>query len=105
MKPVDVAKAILAFPIDIAFLSFSFGAAALLYARPPGTIRDGTIREMFTALVAAVVLIAITTAFSKKSDNAFTIDRFKMMFLHVLVAYILSLVTLWGALNVHAALS
>jgi hypothetical protein len=32
VKAVDIAKAILAFPIDIAFLSFSFGAA-IIYAK------------------------------------------------------------------------
>jgi hypothetical protein len=99
IKPVDVAKAVLAFPIDIAFLAFSFGAA-LLYARPLGVMHTNGIRQMFVALVVAIILLVITTVFSKKSDNAFTLEKFKMTFLHVLVAYVLSFVAVWGAMNV-----
>jgi hypothetical protein len=100
MKPVDVAKAMLAFPIDIAFLAFSFGAA-ILYSRPPAQIANGTLRDMFIAIVAAIILLASTTAFSKKSGEAFTRERFVMTFVHIIPAYALSLLTLWAAL--HAA--
>jgi hypothetical protein len=81
LKPVDVAKAILAFPIDIAFLSFSFGAA-ILYARPIATMRQDTPRDMAMMIVVAVALLVITTTFAKKSDASFTLSHFGMMFLH-----------------------
>ncbi|MCA6120346.1 hypothetical protein J6500_00280 [Bradyrhizobium sp. WSM 1704] len=101
VKPVDVAKAILAFPIDIAFLSFSFGAA-ILYAKPPSTIHTGTVREMFVVLLLSIMVLMLCTVLAKKSDMAFTLNKFAMMFLLVILAYVVSIVAVWGALNVGA---
>ena len=101
VKPVDIAKAILAFPIDIAFLAFSFGAA-LLYAKPPSSIHIGTIREMFVILLLAVMILMICTVLAKKSDAAFTLNKFALMFLLVILAYLASMVAVWGALNIGA---
>jgi hypothetical protein len=95
LKAVDVTKALLAFPIDIAFLSFSFGAA-MLYARPVGSIAVGTI------LTFAIALLAVTTVFAKKSDQSFTLSKFGMTFVHVIVAYVLSFVAFWCAVNAGA---
>jgi hypothetical protein len=101
LKAVDLTKAIIAFPIDIAFLSFSFGAA-ILYSRPTSGMRADSLRDMFVALVVAVILLLITTVFSKKSDTAFTTYKKGMTFLHVLVAYLFSFGAMWGALHVGA---
>jgi hypothetical protein len=98
---VDVAKALLAFPVDIAFLSFSFGAA-LLYARPVSELHDSTLRQMFVALVIAIVLLVCTTLFSKKSDKAFTREQFIRTSIHILIAYLFSIAALVGAMNVSA---
>lgn len=101
VKPVDIAKAILAFPIDIAFLSFSFGAA-ILYAKPPSSIQIGTIREMFVVLLIAIIALMIITVLAKKSDAAFTLNKYALMFLLVILAYLASMAAIWGALSIGA---
>jgi hypothetical protein len=101
LDAVDVAKALLSFPVDIAFLSFSFGAA-LLYAKPVSEMHDGTVRNMFVALILAVILLVCTTVFSKKSDKAFTLERFWKSGFLVFVSYVFSFLALFGAMNVGA---
>lgn len=103
VKYLDVAKAVLAFPIDIAFLSLSFGAA-LLYSRPPSVLQDHTIRSMFIALFLTLVLVLLITVLAKKSDAAYNRARYFWTFGFFFVAYVLAAVTVWGALNVGALL-
>lgn len=98
VKYVDVAKALLAFPVDIAFLSLSFGSA-VLYAREPAGFQPETVRSMFTILLIALVLIFVVTVVTKKSDRAFTSDSYILTFVLFAAAYSLSALTFWGALN------
>ena len=101
LKAVDLAKAILAFPIDIAFLSFSFGAG-LLYMRPLGTLSQDDPQKMSAIIVITIILLAITTFLSRKSDNSFTLSKFGTSFFYVLLAYALSAGAFWGALHIKA---
>jgi hypothetical protein len=101
LKPVDVAKAILAFPIDIAFLSFSFGAA-FLYSRPITALTQDDPQKMASIIVGTIVLLAITTLFSRKSDDSFNVSKFGKAFLYVVFAYVLSAGAFWGALHIKA---
>lgn len=98
MKPVDVAKAVLAFPIDMAFLSFSF-AAAIVYSREDEVLHDLTLRGTIALVISSVIVLLLTTTFAKKSDAAFTLNRFVWMFCHVICAYVFSITAMLCALH------
>jgi hypothetical protein len=74
VKYVDVFKAFLNFPIDIAFLSFSFGSA-VLYGLPLTSMRADTVKTILTFVIACIVVSGIITLLCKKSDKAFTKDK------------------------------
>jgi hypothetical protein len=99
IKIVDALRALLVFPIDIAFLSFSFGAA-LLYAIPAQRIQSGNVRTMFIFLIIGLIGLILITVSAKKSEKLFVADNYKLMMFLSAVSYVLSLVGVWAALNV-----
>jgi hypothetical protein len=101
---LDVGKALLAFPIDIVFLSFSFGSG-LLYLMPSDQIRTGTIKSMFGLLVICICVALLTTFICRRSDAALTQSRYWICGLLFVVSYCISVVSIFGALGVRGFLT
>lgn len=74
ISKVDAMKAFLAFPIDVAFLSMSFGAAVLAGLGKPGG-RTISATGVLVFAVACITVAIITTMFCKRSDRAFDLDK------------------------------
>jgi hypothetical protein len=74
VKKVDIAKALIVFPIDIVFLSFSFGAAVLysIHAKSPAmpTVKEAVLFTICCCLAAAfVALLCKISGKAFESDN------------------------------------
>jgi hypothetical protein len=71
---IEVTKALLAFPIDLTFLSLTFGVAmiVLLQSRPRDSIPTELALLIFVGYIIAALLV---TVFSRKSDKAFATDH------------------------------
>ena len=90
---MDAAKALVAFPVDIVFLAFSFGAA-ILYATPPETIKVGNIKTMFSFMAGCIVIAIVITAFCRKGDKALDQKRFVIMGAFMVFTYVASIYVL-----------
>jgi hypothetical protein len=71
---IDFVRATLIFPIDIAFLSLSFGVAIVTFMQ----LRDQAVmptEDVLLVFVGYVITTFIVTVLSKKSDKAFIRDN------------------------------
>lgn len=104
VKTADASKALLNFPLDLAFLAFSF-AAAILYAVPPTEINAGSVKSMFGILISAIVVLALITLTCKKSDRAYTLENLKMAAVLAVFSYVLAGAVLIAAFNISGLVS
>ena len=97
---LDAGKAILAFPVDIVFLSLSFGSA-ILYTIPSSQIKDGaTLKSIFVIIITCVIIAILTILLCKKSDAALTQNRPIITAVLFLISYAISLCAVFGAISV-----
>lgn len=87
VRAVDLFRAALSFPTDIAFLSFSFGAAVLYGLDPSGQARVGGQMLVLFAVLCTTILLLVT-ALTKKSDRSFTADRNGECLMFAAVSYV-----------------
>jgi hypothetical protein len=97
VNKVDFFRAILNFPIDLAFLAISFAALVLPYmqvrqANPLST------KEVLFWFVAYVFSAFVVTLLTKKSDHAFVLDKLKSSVAHMLLAYFISIFVIVASL-------
>jgi hypothetical protein len=71
---VDFFRALLNFPIDLAFLALSFAAVILSYFQTVW-IHPLSMKDSLTVFLAYVALSALVTFFVRNSENNFDIDR------------------------------
>jgi small-conductance mechanosensitive channel len=85
-----VFKAILNFPVDLAFLAISFSAIILPYmqARLQNPISTKDVMFWFVLYVVAALVV---TVLSRHSDKAFVADKNKNAFFLVIPAYFVSI--------------
>jgi hypothetical protein len=96
---VDFLRALLAFPIDVAFLALSFGSA-LIYGLPAGVLNSGSLKKILTYVVLAVTVCAAVTFCCRQADDAFVNKRHFKMLVCGSAALFCSVVTLLYSLNV-----
>lgn len=97
----DALKALLNFPLDLAFLAFSFGAA-ILYSMPASApaLQVATMKAILGSMIAAIVVLSILAMMCRKSDKAFTGERLLSAFAIGVSSYAVSLLTVYLALNI-----
>jgi hypothetical protein len=93
VKKVDLFKAILNFPVDLAFLAVSFAAIILPYmqSRPVNPISTKEVMLWFALYIVAAFVVTI---FTKSSDKAFVLEKNGVAFLFSLPAYFLSILVI-----------
>jgi hypothetical protein len=86
---IEIAKAALAFPIDLAFLAISFSAVFLGYmqSRAVSPLSTGATLGIFVLYILAGGTVAL---FVKKADGAFVMDRHLIMIAWNIPAYFIS---------------
>jgi len=72
----DTLKAILVFPVDIAFLSLSYGSAVLYTAHGTGGLTV-PIKATITIIFMAITLLIPVIILTKKSERAFVLSKTK----------------------------
>ena len=72
-KLLDIFKALLAFPIDIAFLSMAFGSAIISLHYKSASV--AFFKGSLVFLVVCVILAIVVTVVCKKADRAFALDK------------------------------
>ena len=87
---VDLFKAVLNFPIDLAFLAISF-AAIILTQMQSRSANPLATKEVLLWFVGYVVAAFVATLFARKSDQAFEADENIAAFLFVMPAYFIML--------------
>ena len=97
---VDFFKALIAFPVDMTFLAFSFGAATLVHASAG---KESNVRMIITFVVGAVIAALVTTKLSRASDAA--LDRSRVVAASSITAlgYAAALTVLYFSLTIGAA--
>lgn len=97
----DVGRALISFPIDIIFLSFSFGSA-LLYAMPSHAIGNSSIKNMFMLLVLCMIIIISIIFICRRSDAAFTQGKKIWCSFLFFISYVLSAASILCAVSVRS---
>lgn len=92
VKTVDLMRAFIMFPVDLAFLAFSFAAASMLAAAhyASGSI---DLKTMLAFMFACVALSFIVIVCCKKSDRAFVIEKNGIAIAFLAPAYVLAITT------------
>jgi hypothetical protein len=86
----DTLRALMVFPIDIAFLSLSYGSA-ILYSSQNLSADPHTVKAIVAAAFLAIVLLLPVIVISKKAERAFVIDRYGRATTLAALAYVMSL--------------
>ena len=73
----DTLKALLAFPVDIAFLSLSYGSA-VLYTAQNASNEPASVKAILTVAFVAIALLLIVLVLSKKSERALVLAQTKL---------------------------
>ncbi|MBY5484669.1 hypothetical protein HFO87_09310 [Rhizobium leguminosarum] len=86
----DTLKAVLVFPVDIAFLSLSYGSA-ILYASQGNVAGQMPVKAVLTIAFLAVFLLLPVIIISKKSERALILEKTKKAGWLAFVGYALAL--------------
>lgn len=103
VRAVDFFKALLSFPIDIAFLSLSFGSAVLLSILGKSPV-EAVGKTILSFVLACLIFSLITIMFCRKSDRAFTNERNIATVVFAFLGYLLSALVLLGSVEMGAFL-
>jgi hypothetical protein len=103
VRVVDFFKALLSFPIDIAFLSLSFGSAVLLSILAKSPV-ETVGKEILAIVIGCLIFSLITIMFCKESDRAFTNERNIATVVFAFLGYLLSSLVLLGSVEMGAFL-
>ncbi|WP_417612753.1 hypothetical protein [Parasphingorhabdus sp.] len=86
----DTLKAIMVFPVDIAFLSLSYGSA-ILYTSEISTATTIPVKAVLTTAFIAIALLLPVIVVSKKSERALVLAKTKKASLLAALGYFLAL--------------
>lgn len=98
---IDTLRAVVVFPADVAFLSFSFGAATLAQLQATGEQPIDS-RFTLTASVLCVAFVMLASVSSKASERAFDSSQFIRMAALSGTGYCLAALVLYWSLHVGA---
>jgi hypothetical protein len=90
VSKVEFFRAILNFPVDLAFLALSFSAIILSFLQVRGRIPISA-RDGFAFFLIYIVLTAIVTLMARQSDNEFEIDNHGLCIVWMIPAYLLAI--------------
>jgi hypothetical protein len=90
---VVLVRAILSFPVDLAFLALSFLAVLLTYlqARAPFPLSTKDILGVFLVSIVAAFLVQL---FARKSDDQYTLEKYFASVCWMIPAYLISIYSL-----------
>ncbi|MBB3474259.1 hypothetical protein [Sphingomonas sp. BK345] len=95
---VDAFRALLAFPVDVTFLSFSYGAATMaLISAARGVQPDA--KNVMTLTVAVIIFAILTTKIVKFSDASLDEEKYVLVGLSAVCAYAAAFFVLYFALH------
>jgi len=94
---LEFMKALLNFPVDIAFLSFSFGAAVLLKSQGQGV--TPSLVGVIAFPIICTTLAGVVVVLCRKSDRAFVAERNLLAILFATIGYAVSLAVTFFALH------
>jgi hypothetical protein len=94
-KGVNLAKALLVFPIDIGFLSLAFGTTTLTSSKDISSVKG-----VMTFAVSYFVALILITVFCKQSDKAFEADSNRLSVLFSTIGYTVALSIFLVAINI-----
>ena len=86
----DTIKAILVFPVDIAFLSLSYGSA-ILYAAQTSAAATMPVKAVLTTAFIAIALLLPVIVVSKKAERALVLSKTKRATLLSVLGYAMAL--------------
>jgi len=90
VRGIDLLRAFLMFPIDLAFLALSFGVAVFSYVQTKNNTAVNS-EGLLVIFVVFVIANLIVIAVAKKSDKAFVEERKGWMVALVVPGYVISL--------------
>jgi hypothetical protein len=97
-KWLDGFRAVLAFPVDITFLSFSYGAATLAHVTPQLN-HQIEVKTVGALTLGVVVCALLTTKLSRDSDSALDDRRYPMMISLTFFSYLVAAFVLYWSLH------
>ncbi|WP_105430210.1 hypothetical protein [Neorhizobium sp. T6_25] len=103
VKALDVFRALCAFPLDMAFLSFSF-FAAFVYSIPPQPSAAFSQKDVLSAFLIFLVLTVIVTALCRKTDKAMVAAHYWKSGMLAVFNYCIAVSLLIGTLAIGGAL-
>ena len=74
VKGLDATKAVMAFPVDLSFLAFTFGAAGLVAASQQ-TSAPLDMKSVSAFIASCVLLSGTVIVLCKRSDKAFMLEK------------------------------
>lgn len=86
---VDTLRALTLFPIDVAFLSLSYGSA-ILYTRSGIEASPSTVKAILTTAFLAIALLLPVIVIAKKAERALVLSKFRRSFALSVIGYILA---------------
>jgi hypothetical protein len=98
-KLVDTFKALIAFPIDMTFLAFSFGSASLVQAQI-GKAGSSDVKMIISLAVFGVLFAFVTTKIARWSDSALDQNKLIVSGLLALVGYFFAVFVVYWSLVV-----
>jgi hypothetical protein len=96
---IDLMKAALALPVDIAFLGMAFGIAVLAHSQSSGVARAVDVKVVMALTVTGLLFSLLVTICSKRSDRAFDANRTWSYIMWTFLSYAVSFATAWGSLS------
>lgn len=94
-------KSLYIFPLDLAFLSLSFGAVAMSHATLTAG-EKGNIKTVIASTVICVILLLIITPIARAAGDAVDDSRWWPAAWLCMSGYFLSFIILFGSLNIGA---
>jgi hypothetical protein len=103
VKGVELARALLMFPIDMAFLALSFGVGIFTYLQAQNNkiANTGNIIGILILYLSAIIIIIIL---SKRSDRAFVDSQNWRVVIFTIMSYFMSLFSMYLCLSYMGAL-
>lgn len=101
---VDTLKAIMVFPVDIAFLSLSYGSA-ILYSGQIQSASPAPVKAILSAAFIAVALLLPVIVVAKKSERALVLSKTRKAAGLSALGYLLALTITTASVSMGSAFS
>ena len=99
----DTLKALLIFPVDIAFLSLSYGSA-VLYTAQNASDEAAPVKAILTVAFIAIALLLPVIVLTKKSERALVLSKTKLAGWLSVLGYFLALIITGLSISIGGAI-